>query len=107
VTRFQLVILDSTHMILTTKELLKQEQVIAARTAFEWWKDNGGAIIIGDCDIVNREVINIDLDLGVADVRADITSRALGAPGAGPGESTPSPRPSGVRGFLRSKADKE
>lgn len=78
-TRFQLVVLDAEHLILTTEEKMRREDVLGAQRAFELWRENGGALIIGDCLTRDRHAVSIDLDLDGTDVtRADITSRAQG-----------------------------
>jgi len=109
-TRFQLVILDEDHIILTTHEQMSQESVRRAQEAFGQWRDSGGALIIGDCLTYDRKPVFIELDLEAASrgQSADISGAGHPAPGTqgtsqGTSQDTDTRRP---RGLLSSDSDK-
>jgi len=93
-TRFQLVILDEDHIILTTEERMSRENVRGAQEAFKQWRDNGGVLIIGDCLTIDRKPVFIELDLEAATRgHADISVSSQGTQGmSSQGIDTPRPR---------------
>jgi hypothetical protein len=88
-TRFQLVVLDEDHIILTTEMQMSRENVHAAQEAFRLWKESGGVLIIGDCLTRDRQKVFIELDLEMA-------SRGQSAADIMSSQGTDTPRPRGL-----------
>lgn len=65
--RFTLTVIDEDHMILATEERMRPDEFERTRDAFDRWKDQGGALIVAECLMVDRHAVTVDLDLEVPD----------------------------------------